>query len=360
VRQSIRYIGYLIVVFGIVTGAVYVMQQSLLSSKSDEFLVNFITSGIEIVFTVGLLGFVNRVQRGRQERKRLILEMASTYNTIAVEAVRKLRYLHSLSNLGYVNLVRADLHEADLFFVDFSVPRLLIDLKLAHRSRLMNANLRKAYLGFSDLRNVDFFNADLTEANFEFANLRGANFKFSKLDGATLPDGSPCVGTPEEQYAQIEKFTVQKPSSGWIVRRYKWATFTRPYVRGLHFGDKPPCEEKKDVFLGDDLKMLDLSGAYLRCVNLRGKDLTSANLVGANLRDADLTGAKLDGANLLYARYNEKTIFPNGRRYKTPFEGIWMIPVETINDFQTLMDYRYISVQGSVLIHFNVMFLGLL
>jgi uncharacterized protein YjbI with pentapeptide repeats len=64
-----------------------------------------------------------------------------------------------------------------------------------------------------------------------------------------------------------------------------------------------------------DIRALDLTGAYLTCVDLRGvdlrggdltgADLTEANLTEANLTEANLTGARLIRANLTRARLTD-------------------------------------------------------
>lgn len=91
------------------------------------------------------------------------------------------------------------------------------------------------------------------------------------------------------------------------------------------------------LFLGADVKDLDLSRAYLRGVdlvrlnlsgvnfsgadltrtNLGGTNLTMANLRGADLSGADLTAANLDGANVSWADLSEIRGMPHtneGRR----------------------------------------------
>ncbi|MBN2182373.1 MAG: pentapeptide repeat-containing protein [Sedimentisphaerales bacterium] len=81
-------------------------------------------------------------------------------------------------------LVNADLKKADLFYSD---------LKYAY---LANANLECAYMYYADLKDSKFIEANLKSAslnaaniegiNLLSANLKGASFRFVVVDGATL------------------------------------------------------------------------------------------------------------------------------------------------------------------------------
>ncbi len=68
---------------------------------------------------------------------------------------------------------------------------------------------------------------------------------------------------------------------------------------------------------GADLRNADLSDALLSEANLRAADLSGANLAGADLSEADLSGADLQeadltGADLTGARYDGRTLWPEG------------------------------------------------
>ena len=80
------------------------------------------------------------------------------------------------------------------------------------------------------------------------------------------------------------------------------ASLSRADLRGQRL-----CDAGRRPWSVDALHELRLSGAYLRCADLRevsapyayfmGADLRLANLGGADLRGANLLGARLDGAN---------------------------------------------------------------
>jgi uncharacterized protein YjbI with pentapeptide repeats len=144
------------------------------------------------------------------------------------------------------------------------------------RLDLSNCDLRGAYLGKKDereinLQRINFSNSDLAKANLRRVNLDGADLREANLDGADL----------REAKLPGADLTGAKLQGAYLL----WA--------------KLP---------GADLTGAKLQGAYLRGVNLDGADLSGANLQGADLREAnfqqgaDLSGANLQGADLRWAK----------------------------------------------------------
>jgi membrane protein implicated in regulation of membrane protease activity len=129
------------------------------------------------------------------------------------------------------------------------------------------AQLRWAYLAFTDLRAAIFANEDLSGAVLISANLSDAHG-----EGATLA----CA-----QWARASK----TPTCS----QYANANLTGATLTSAH------------------LSSADLTDAILVGTDLTGADLTAAKLYGADLSGATLTGAQLDGIV-----YDRSTKWPNG------------------------------------------------
>jgi len=123
---------------------------------------------------------------------------------------------------------------------------------------LTDESLEGASLRGANLSGADLVGADLSGADLENANLSGADLEKANLSGASL----------------------------WSAN-----------------------------LSGADLNFANLSGAFLYGADLSGAELWQANLSGAALRGANLSGAFLKGANLEDAKFDEKTILPDGSRY---------------------------------------------
>ncbi len=148
--------------------------------------------------------------------------------------------------------------------------------------RLLRA---RGWLYDGSLRNASLMEANLDGADMDRANLSGASLNLANLSGARLT------------------------AAGLIM-----AKLIKAQLSGANL-------------IGSMLTGADLSGANLVIANLSGADLISVNLAGANLREATLSEADLSGANLCRAhlnranlvgarlsgaKYNSKTIWPDG------------------------------------------------
>jgi len=122
----------------------------------------------------------------RDEKKKLIYDMASRDNAIALRAANEIAANGWLrdGSLREANLRRAELIGADLQGADFAGVHL-------HSATLASADLRGADLSNGDLFGVDFSGAYLTRASLagadmRVADLRGALMHRADLRGAVL------------------------------------------------------------------------------------------------------------------------------------------------------------------------------
>lgn len=202
----------------------------------NNLLMDLVPEAIGIVFTVLIIERIYRYHEDRQEKKKLIEELGSRINLVAVSAAEKLWANKwwadgSLKDaqLAHSDLRGVDFGKANLTGVRFSHPRYgnaifdetsilpdettwlpTTDLEVFTNPNHKNywrgynlrkktlkgqnfhqANLRGADLRESDLSNATFSQADLRSARLEACKLQGTNFRGALFDVKTLlPDGS--------------------------------------------------------------------------------------------------------------------------------------------------------------------------
>jgi uncharacterized protein YjbI with pentapeptide repeats len=155
--------------------------------------------------------------------------------------------------------------------------------------RLERADLQRAFLQGSFLRNAALSLASLRGASLQCADLREA-----KLDGADLT-GAACACTAffranlqgavlSGAYVSRAEFRNANLTQADLSRTVAWGAG----MRGAHL-------EQADLREAD-LRRADLTGASLRAADLRQADLRGAHLRRVQLEGANLTGADLSGA----------------------------------------------------------------
>ena len=144
-------------------------------------------------------------------------------------------------------------------------------------------------------------------------------------------------------YRYEQKRAAAEKREQWIETALEWAangrreSLRRANLSGgyLREVDLASTEDARADLIGADLRDADLGDANLRGADLRFANLSGANLEGADLRDANLRGADLivsdmfrrhrlwasffgaywpypRKANLTRAKYNDKTQWPRG------------------------------------------------
>jgi hypothetical protein len=167
-----------------VFGAVY--RSSFAHDLIVTLFPNFGAGLVDITITVLIIDWLYERRDQQRERERLIRQMRSRDNGIALQAVEELRasgWLEDGSLCG-VNLVGANLAGAYLRRADLQ------------KAVLRRASLKRASLGGADLRGADFEGADLQDASLDETLLQDTNLTPAqlvsayRLRGATLPDGT--------------------------------------------------------------------------------------------------------------------------------------------------------------------------
>ncbi len=239
-----------------------------------EFYEKIHAELIGIGITVLILGNANQAIRIKQEKRRLILQMGSTDNSFAREAVRQLRARGWLqdgttkgASLRRANLERADLCDADLEGADLSGVYLKgADLSGAY---LEEADLSGAYLEEAYLFGAHLERAYLTEAKLERANLRWAHLEGANLRGAYL----------------------------------EWAYLIETHLEGADLEEA-------------HMEGVNLIRAHMEEAHLEGADLIKAHLNKTCLEGADLSWTYLMGAKLKEVMYDDKTIWTEAKYNK--------------------------------------------
>lgn len=154
--------------------------------------IDFVSIGI----TVLGIDVLNQRREARLEKKRLIREMSSRDNGIALRAVNELRENGFLSDgslcsawFDGANLKDAQLYSSDLQGASFHYASL-------EYAELYSSNLSRVAFWATYLPNAGLVDANLDGANFKYVNLEGARVtkaqlqKAYSLRGTILPDGT--------------------------------------------------------------------------------------------------------------------------------------------------------------------------
>lgn len=167
-RRSGNELTYL--VMGLVLGIIVARVGDLVSDQPRSFFESLVPEFIGIVFTVFVINRLDAVREDRLILEKLLREMHSRYNPVALQAIEELRVM------GY-------LESGVLRGRDF------------RGSSWQEANLYRADLRGADLKNADLENADLYEANLEGATVSADQLRMCKtLRRCIMPDGSRYDG----------------------------------------------------------------------------------------------------------------------------------------------------------------------
>ena len=198
------------------------------------------------------------------------------------------------------------------------------------------ANILRADLSETDMRNVNLYlaqlcnanlsNTDLTDANLSSADLRNANLSKSRLEGADLSRAFLAgadftevlmshADLSEAMLPAVELSNADLSASILSEAHIAYSNLSGANLTGVNLSGAVLWEAKLPgvvLFHADlseaDLLLADLSEAFLmdtnlwrgdlRMANLRGADAQNAKLWGANLTDADVREANLRNADL--------------------------------------------------------------
>jgi hypothetical protein len=151
---------------------------ALITNLLKDFYANLSSELLSIAITLLIIDLIYDWRSIETERLALKLQMGSTENIFAREAVRLLRVRKWLFDRS---MTGSDFTEADLSNSDLRKANLRCCI--LRGAELVGADLRGA-----DLREADLQQANLTGADLRGANLLGADFEDAILKGADLTD----------------------------------------------------------------------------------------------------------------------------------------------------------------------------
>ena len=171
-----------------------------LKAAAADFYANVGAELVSIAVTVLIIDTLHRRRDARSEKRRLIREMGSPDNGIALRAAREIteHNYHWDGSLHHADLMGANLQGARLLSADLRWA--IIHYANLVRATLYGANLRRAVLWGAKLMAADLRMADLKDADLIWADLRDAKVTIAQLQkagmlrGATLPDGQRYDG----------------------------------------------------------------------------------------------------------------------------------------------------------------------
>lgn len=179
-------VGLVLLLLGLIVIVVGQLSQSETFSLSEAFAnlwSNLGTELISVAISVLVIERLLQAHETRQEKARLIRDLGSKDNGIALQAVGELKARRWLQDgslhgacLSEANLQGADLDGADLRHAKLYGANL-------RNARLVRANLEWAYLRRADLRGANLCEANLERAALSQAQLDGAHFGNNSLHG---------------------------------------------------------------------------------------------------------------------------------------------------------------------------------
>ncbi len=172
------------------------------------------------------------------------------------------------------------------------------------------------------LSNADFSNTVMPKADLRRLDLSGANFSQCAMEECSLIEANLHAATfcnTRLDRANVSSARAEKSDfSNAILAGADLgnAVFSRAKLRQ---SDLANCNLSNADLHDADLEQANLSGANLMRADVhkskfRGADLSNANMCEADLRGADFYDCKMTNTTVTGAKYDEKTIFPDGFR----------------------------------------------
>lgn len=168
-----------------------------------DYYANISAEFGSVAITVLIIDSLNRRRQKEEEKQRLIRQMGSKENGLALQAVEELRVMGALKDgsLRGMNFEEADLHSAQMGRVDM------------RQAKMDFSKLQKAVLFFADLENADMSGVQMEGTVLTFANLRSTNLVAADLRGALLM-GADLTNAKLDQ-ARFDENTQLPDQSNW-------------------------------------------------------------------------------------------------------------------------------------------------
>jgi len=270
--------GIALIALGIVIGGI-------LFADDSGYNTNLFSEALSLGATVFVLDLLAKRREERLLKKRLLQQLGSNFNVIALTALEE----------------------------------------LWHRGWLQDGSLAGINLSRADLRGADFSRANLTGVQFV-----SRRYGHARFDSSTrLPDETFWQDDYDISY--MERFTNPQHPDYWRGFGLREANLARRNFEGanLRGADMYGCNLwganlnranlENAILISARLRLAKLLGANLARAELDYADLRQADLTGANFEGADMQGVNLEDANLQDANFNGArllgAVLPDGRPY---------------------------------------------
>lgn len=169
-RRAFQDNEWLYFVVGLMGGLLIPQMFQLINTQTAEFLQSLVPEALGIAFTIVILDRLDQRREDRMLKERLLRQIHSRYNPMALAGIEELRMMGFLES--------GDLRGLSL-----------------RGANWLDANLYRADLTESDLTNVKFDKADLVEANLTNAKISEEQMVVTDIMlKATMPDGTRYNG----------------------------------------------------------------------------------------------------------------------------------------------------------------------
>jgi hemoglobin-like flavoprotein len=284
-RDLVKLVALILLIFSLTTLALGLYHSG--PQTFGEFAAGNYSEWIGLFADAVLLWVLNWIIK-RQEKERIITQMASESNAFALDAIKQIQRRGWFDNgalrgrdLEHANLQFANLREADLsrselnyaclkearlFGADLSDAGLMAaDLRGAE---LRSAVLRGANLRWANLENAVLDGADLTGADLRFANVNGVNLDQANTEGAFL--GAPL--SPREATLVQESFQLLTRDFEDFAKWFYFRLFyLAPQVKSLFLGNLKQQRKKFMQTLGLLIQSLDDTNKIIPVLQMLGK-----------------------------------------------------------------------------------------
>lgn len=249
----------------------------------DALWPNIATDLTSISITVLIIDTLYRLQSIRKEKEELVLQLGSTNNLFALEALRMIKSKRwgykADSTINGAFLANANLQTSDLSTMN------LMECDLSN-SNLVDALLNSTTLSYTKLIFADLSNVKLNYASLDHANLVGSNLTNIEADEANF-SGANLNRTILES-AKLNSTNLRRT-------RFSSADLSKASFVKCDFESSvlAMTNMSEAILINCNFRNVDFSGAILQMANL-----SASNLVGSFLSETTLDGACLYGANL--------------------------------------------------------------
>ena len=269
----------------------------------NDILASLFPEALGIFFTVLVIDTIYHHRAEAQEIKRLVRQLKSEHNFIALNALEELGDRVSKGHVSGQAFIGSDLRNAPILNADFRKSLFLytqfMGVKISgsvfvettfEMSPLQNSKISNSIFDGSQLNGLRIQNSSFDNVSLKSCSLRNSDFTNTSLHHVDLQNSD----------IQSASFLLVK----FFYCNLSGLDFSYQNLQDIQFIG---CDLSNTIFVNAQTFAADFSRANLTGADLRRMDLDISNLTGVDLTDADLTHAFLTTASM-----DKTTILPDG------------------------------------------------